>query len=63
MDYKIVTGHEGLQGSPEWLTYRRTHIMASDAPILMLESPYKTVRDLYLEKTYGTEQVCTPAMQ
>ena len=63
MDYRIVTGQEGIQGTPEWLAYRRTHIMASDMPILMGESPFKTVAQLYAEKANSLETVCSPAMQ
>lgn len=39
------------QRSREWLDWRATKICASDAPILMNQSPFKTVEQLYLEKT------------
>lgn len=41
------------QGSPEWLDFRRSHIGASDAPIIMGVSPWKKIHALYLEKISG----------
>jgi putative phage-type endonuclease len=38
------------QGSPEWLAYRKQHIMATDASIISGLYPYKTLHDLWLEK-------------
>lgn len=38
------------QGSPEWLALRKTKITATDAPIIMGVSPYKTRLQLYKEK-------------
>ena len=38
------------QGTPEWLDMRRKHIMASDAPIIMRVSPWKTCFSLWEEK-------------
>lgn len=57
--------HNLEQGSPEWLSFRNTHIGASEAPILMGESPYKrTPLMLWKEKTgLSAPQVSTPAMQ
>lgn len=55
---------EHAQGSPEWLEHRRRHIGASDAPIIMGDSPWKTIYQLWLEKMgMGEETVMTPAMQ
>jgi predicted phage-related endonuclease len=34
--------HNLIQGSPEWLVYRREHFNASDAPAMLGASPYKT---------------------
>ena len=45
-----------VQGSPEWKLMRRTHVMASDAPIIMGVSPWRSIHDLYLDKTEGKEQ-------
>lgn len=39
-----------IQGSPEWHTWRKTGIGGSDAPVIEGTSPYKTVRQLFLEK-------------
>lgn len=38
------------QGSPEWLAMRRNYIGASDAPVIMGVSPYKTKYQLWEEK-------------
>ncbi len=38
------------QGSPEWHMFRRNHIGASDAPIIMKKSPWKTPHKLWQEK-------------
>jgi len=39
-----------VQGSPEWLALRKTKITATDAPIIMGVSPWKTKLRLYKEK-------------
>lgn len=39
------------QGSPQWLAWRQTGLGCSDAPAIMGESPWKTPRQLWLEKT------------
>jgi len=39
-----------IQGSPEWLAFRKTHIGASDIPSIMGTSPFKTKAALWLEK-------------
>lgn len=41
---------ELIQGSPEWLEFRRAHIGASDAPVIMGTSPFKNLHQLWLEK-------------
>lgn len=38
------------QNSPEWLEFRSTRIGASDVPIIMGKSPYKTALELWREK-------------
>lgn len=38
------------QNTPEWLEMRRSKIMASDAPIIMCQSPWKTPFQLFEEK-------------
>lgn len=39
------------QGSASWLQWRNAGVTASDMPIIMGLSPYKTVFQLWLEKT------------
>jgi len=58
------TKPEHVQGSDEWLAHRRKHIGASDAPIIMGESPWKTQYQLWEEKLgLGSPAVMTPNMQ
>ncbi len=47
MAYEIVNLE---QRSPEWFDFRKKHIGASEAPIIMKESPWKTPRQLWMEK-------------
>lgn len=51
------------QGCPEWLAFRRGKIGASDAPIIMGVSPFKTLGQLYKEKAEGIEPYKNEAMQ
>ena len=44
---------ELIQNTPEWYKFRRLKIGASDAPIIMEVSPWKTPYQLWLEKTTG----------
>lgn len=46
------------QGSDEWLEFRRTHLGASDTPIILGISPYYTPRQLWAQKQ-GFESVKT----
>ena len=39
-----------IQGSPEWLAYRQTKIMATDAATICGVNPFKTTWQLYQEK-------------
>jgi len=50
-------------GSKEWLEARRSLICASDAPVLMNMSPWKTPLQLYNDKVNGTETFKNAAMQ
>jgi len=50
------------QGSKEWLQMRKLAIGASDAPIILGVSPYKTKEELLHEKLYGIDQKETAAM-
>lgn len=43
------------QNTPEWLEFRRNCIGASEAPTIMLESPWRTPRQLYRQKKEGTQ--------
>lgn len=55
---------EHVQGSPEWLEHRRRHIGASDAPIIMGDSPWMTPYELWLDKMGLSEpRAMTAAMQ
>ena len=52
------------QNTPEWLEFRKSHIGASDAPVIMGVSPYKTPMQLYEDKLgLSAKQVMTVAMQ
>lgn len=42
--------NELIQGSAEWLEMRKQHLGASDAPVIMGVSPYKTQHQLWEEK-------------
>lgn len=50
------------QGTKEWLELRRTKIGASDSPVIMDVSPWKTPFQLWEEKVFGKEQEITGAM-
>ena len=45
------------QQTKEWLEFRRNHICASDAPIIMGNNPYKKIHQLYDEKIKCYESV------
>lgn len=57
MSYEIITGNAAIQKSPEWLELRRKYITASEVPIIMGRSPYRTLQELVYEKTTGTMEV------
>lgn len=50
------------QNTKPWLDWRRKMIMASDAPVIMRMSPYKTPERLLEEKIKGFEVVPNPYM-
>lgn len=52
-----------IQRTKEWLEFRRSHVCASDSPIIMGHSPYKTIQKLYDEKLKCYEQPVTEYMQ
>lgn len=45
--YKIVVGDESIQGSKEWLEFRKGKITASMAPAIVGESPFMTKLELW----------------
>lgn len=52
-----------IQGTPEWLEMRRNMVMASDSPVIMGVSPWKTPAQLYIEKMMGGNTPVSPAME
>ena len=52
-----------VQGSTEWLTFRRSHIGASDAATIMEINPYQCRDDLLKEKILGLQKVQNYAMK
>jgi putative phage-type endonuclease len=53
-----------IQGSQEWHEFRKNHIGASDAPIIMGASPWGTKYSLWLEKLdLATPRPSSPAMK
>lgn len=48
--------HNLVQGSPEWLAYRKTMFNASDAPAMMGESHHKTRTELLDRIKFGIER-------
>lgn len=55
--------HAMIQNSQEWLEFRKTKVGASDAPIIMEISPWKTPYQLWEEKLGIRETIMTSAMQ
>ena len=51
------------QRSAEWLNWRKTKIGASDAPVIMGESPYKKAESLLKQKLGASEMAASWAMQ
>lgn len=51
------------QNSQEWYEFRRSGIGASDAPIIMGVSPYRTMYQLYLDKTESMVQEQNESMR
>lgn len=50
------------QRSKEWLQWRSNKICASDAPIILNMSPFKTIEQLFTEKTKCFESTPNPYM-
>lgn len=58
-----MQSHNLIQGTPEWLAYRRDHFNASDAPAMMGVSPYKTRAALLRELSTGIAPEVTDQQQ
>jgi len=52
-----------LQGSDEWLLWRRCHLTATDSSKILGRNPWASALDCYHEKLDGKKYICTPAMQ
>lgn len=44
------------QNTAEWHEFRQNHIGASDAPVIMGVSPYRTIKQVWKEKVFGVKQ-------
>ena len=51
------------QNTQEWLDWRKDKIGASDAPVIMEVSPFKTPKELWLSKRGELEETDTPWMK
>lgn len=51
-----------VQGSQEWLSFRRSRIGASDASAILGLSPYSTAYELWRDKVFSEEKVMTSNM-
>lgn len=58
-----MQSHNLIQGTPEWLAYRREHFNASDAPAMMNASPYKKRAELLREQHTGLAPEVTDQQQ
>ena len=52
-----------VQGSPEWIEWRKTKVCASDAPVIMGTDPWKTPYQLWQEKKGIWKQEETSSMK
>lgn len=50
------------QNTPEWLKFRRSHIGASDASVIMRTNPYKSIKKLWRDKVLGEKEYENAAM-
>lgn len=55
--------HKLIQGTPEWLAYRRDHFNASDAPAMMGASPYTSRTELMYQLKTGITPDVDPSTQ
>lgn len=61
--FEVVNGPASVQGSEEWLDFRRTKIGASMAPIILGIDPWTTKLQLWEQITYNKERQVTSSMQ
>src|SRR5580765_1008443 len=61
--YTIITGPESIQGSEEWLQFRRNKIGASMAAAILGIDPWTTRLQLWEEIVYLQRKPVTAAMQ
>jgi|ERR1700676_1309501 len=52
-----------VQGSEEWLQFRKNHVGASDASTIMGLNPWRTKQELWEEKTLGFTQEINARMR
>ena len=52
-----------IPGSPEWLKERRNYVTASMSPVIMGDSPWQTISELYWNIVNEVEIPTNPAMQ
>jgi putative phage-type endonuclease len=63
MSYTIITGPESVQGSEEWLEFRRSRIGASQAAAILGIDPWITKLQLWENIVYNQSKPVTAAMQ
>jgi len=63
MSYKIITGPESIQGSQEWLEFRRSKIGASMAAAILGIDPWTSPLQLWEQIVLQKEKKSTYAMQ
>lgn len=57
-----MINHDLEQGTEKWHAFRRMHIMATDAGVILRLNPYKTRTQLYREKMMGEKSDMNAAM-
>lgn len=62
-NYRIITGPESIQGSPEWHKFRKGKIGASMAGAIMGVSPFSTALQLWEEIQFNIERPKNEAMR
>lgn len=62
MPITYLKGPESIQGSPEWLEFRRSKIGASAGPSILGVNPYQDAADVYDQMILAKEVQDNPAM-